>query len=176
MAVGFEFVGAVKVMLKVQGGAYVDLGRTSAEERCALALRQHDYQARTDEGGGVPLEVVNLGAQGILTFTLVSFDMPVFETLIGALPRTTALTGGSIRQGVVGRLWTTTTQAGAGFFGIKLTPILGTGRIERIIPRCFFSGEWFRDSEFGNAETRKACIIEVLPDPTTGELYTEIAL
>lgn len=180
MAEAFEFSGPTDVQLDTQpAGSPTNLGRSDGEERISFDVRIFGREVSSDEDGLVPSEIIHLGMMGLLQMQLVKWDRVQLQALWNTIPRLAVSgdahlsTGDELTGGAVGRLWSTTTVAAIGFFGIILTPDLEDTRVIRTFNKCYLLGDdAIREAEIGNDKTVIRLSIHVLPD-SNGDLYAK---
>lgn len=160
--------GPTQVMACVNGTDWVSFGMTDNDNLPQWIDRDTIHRVQTSASGAAPEQLVHQGITAAMSVVMVQYSTTVLGQ-IKALQR-----GGAAYAAVVGTVLAASTAASSKTFGLRIVP-LTTGRPGIEFARCWVDGDSWTESQWGNVETRLAFAANVMPDPTTGRLWTILA-
>lgn len=155
--------GPMLVQASLNGADWLDFGMADSETLPEWVEQEFIHQVKTSSSGQGSEQEVHQGLMGALAFTLVKYKVATLASI-------KAQQRGAADAATIGRLLTAVALADSFTFGLRYIPTT-TGRTGIKFPRCFASGDAWRESNFGVVERRLGGNIIVKPDPTTGKLW-----
>jgi hypothetical protein len=159
--------GPTEAKVSIGGASYVSFGMSDNENLPQWTRREMFRQVKTSASGEAAEQVIRQGMMGAVSLTLVQCDLATLE-LIQA-----AQSGGAQNISVVGGVLAATAVADSATWGLQIVP-LEAGKPGIQFARCWADGDGWVQSKWGNWERTYSANIIVMPDPTTGVLYTNI--
>lgn len=160
--------GPTQVMASVNGTDWVSFGMTDNDNLPQWIDRDTIHRVTTSASGASPEQLVHQGITAALSVVMVQYSTTVLGQ-IKALMR-----GGTANKAVIGSVLAASTAASSKTFGLRIVP-LTTGNPGIEFARCWVEGDSWTESQWGNVEKRLSFAANVMPDPSTGTLWTILA-
>ncbi len=159
MAALIYVAGPTKVEINDGTGLAV-LGYSDNDNLPAIQFTDHQHEVKTVVSGAAPEEIVLQGLTARISVALVKWDQDVLDDML-------VRQRGLVNEVTVGRR----IVANTGYFGLKISSIANGSGYE--FAYAFLQPDGLGDSQWGNRERVLTLAFNAIPNPTTGQLFTE---